>query len=144
MSFPGAHVHNFTSASILIFLFFFLQMATLSFECLLDSFQSPVTNLGHDDQLQGSPLWGHPLTLPQCTLNMQQVSLTYQKSLVNDSSFQPEGIKPDAYSNTTAILIFLSGEEQQGTEHVHIGLVMCCEGCHLYVQDGILILLKQT
>ena len=43
----------------------------------------------------------------------------------------------------TAILIILfSNEEQQGIEHVHIGLVVWQKGCHLYMQDGILPFVK--
>ena len=76
---------------------------------------------------------------PQHTLNMQWVSLIYLKSLVTDNAFQPEGIQPDAYSHTMAILIvFLSDKEHQGIEHVHIGLVVWCEECCLYMQNGIL------
>ena len=74
---------------------------------------------------------------------MQQVSLIYLKSLVTDNAFQPEGIKPDAYNHTTAILIvFLSNKEHQGIEHVHISLMVQCERCHLYMQDGILPFMK--
>ena len=80
---------------------------------------------------------------PQCTLNMQWVSITYLKSLVNDNSFQPEGIKQNIYYSTTTILIvFLSDEEHQGIEHMHIGLVVHCKECLLYMQDGILPFLK--
>ena len=76
---------------------------------------------------------------------MQQVSPAYLKSLVNDNSFQPEGVKPNVYSSTTAILIvFISNEEHQGIEHMHISLVVHCEECHLYMQDGILPFMKST
>ena len=76
------------------------------------------------------------------TLNMQQVSLTYLKSLVNDN-FQPESVKLNSYSGTTAMLIvFLSDEEHKCIEHVHIGLVVHHEECNLYMQDGILPLVK--
>ena len=71
----------------------------------------------HFGDIHFTPLWQ--------TLNMQWVSLAYLKSLVADNSFQPEGVKLDAYSNTTAIcIVFLSNEEHQGIEHVHIGLVV--------------------
>ena len=74
---------------------------------------------------------------------MQWVSLIYLKSLVAENAFQPEGIKPDTYSHSMAILIiFLSNKEHQGIEHMHIGLVVRCEGCHLYMQDGILPFVK--
>ena len=132
MSFPQAHVHNL--------LFFFLQMAALSFEHLLDSLQSP-ESLPQEMMTSYEALHFGDIcfALLQCTLNMQWVSLTYLKSLVNDNSFQAEGVKMNAYSSTTAILIvFLSDEEHQGIKHVHIGLVVCHEECHLYMQDGIL------
>ena len=87
--------------------------------------------------------WDIGFALPQCTLNMQLVSLAYQKSLVNDNSFQPEEIKPDTYSGTTAILIlFLSNWEHKCIEHVHIGLLLHHEECHLYMQDKILPFVK--
>ena len=55
------------------------------------------------------------------------------------NTFQPEGVEPDAYSHTTVILIvFLSNKEHQGIEHVHIDLVVWCEECRLYMQNGIL------
>ena len=74
---------------------------------------------------------------------MQLVSLVYLKSLVAENSFQVEGIKPDAYSNTTAILnIFLSDEEHQSIEHVHTSSLVHHEGCHLYMQDRILSFVK--
>ena len=64
-------------------------------------------------------------TLAQFNLNMQWVSLVYLKSLVADTALQPEGVKPDAYSHTRATLImFISDEEHQGIQHVHIGLVV--------------------
>ena len=43
------------------------------------------------------------------------------------------------YCHTMTILIvFLSDKEHQGIEHVHISLVVWHEGCHLYMQNGIL------
>ena len=92
--FPHGHIHNFTSASALISWFFFLQMAKLSFKCLLDSLQSP-ESLPQDMMTGYEALHFGDIcfALPQCTLNMQWVSLAYLKSLVNDNSFQPEGIK---------------------------------------------------
>ena len=74
---------------------------------------------------------------------MQQVSFTYLKSLVNDNSFQPEGIKLNAYSGTTTILIvYLSDEEHQGIKHMYISMVMHYKECCLYMQDGILPFMK--
>ena len=81
--------------------------------------------------------------LLQNTLNIQQVSLTYLKSLVSDNSFQPEGMKLDSYSSSIAILlVFLSDEEHQSIKHMHIGLVVHHGGCNLYTQDGILPFMK--
>ena len=69
--------------------------------------------------------------------------LTYQKSLVNDNSFQLEGIKPDTYSSSPAILIvFLSDEEHKCIQHLHIGLVVHHTGYNLYMQDEILPFVK--
>ena len=119
-------------------------MATLNFKHLLDCLQCPESlpqdmMTSHEAlcfrDIRFAPLWR--------TLNIQRVSLTYLKSLVVDNSFQPEGIKPDAYSNSPAILIvFLSDEEHQGIEHVHIGLVVHREGCHLYMQDRTIPFMK--
>ena len=79
----------------------------------------------------------------QHTLSMQWVSLAYLKSLVNDNSFQPEGVKLTAYNSTTAILIvFLFDEEHQGIKHLNISLVVCHEECCFYMQDGILPFVK--
>ena len=123
---------------------FFLQMAALSFEHLLESLQSPESP--PQDMMTGyeALCFGDiHFAPPWCTMNMQWVSLIYLKSLVNDNSFQPEGVKPNAYSGTTAILIvFLSDEEHKGIEHVHIGLMVPHKECHLYMQDGILPFMK--
>ena len=119
-------------------------MATLNFKCLLDCLQSP-ESLPQDmmTSYEAFCFGDIHFALPQCTLNMQQVSLTYLKSLVNDNVFQPDGIKLNVYSGTTAILIvFLSSEEHQGIEHMHISLVVHCKECCLYMQDGILPFVK--
>ena len=119
-------------------------MAAVSFKHLLECLQGP-ESLPHDTMTGYEALRFGDIhfTTPQYTLNLQQVSLTYLKSLVADNSFQPEGIKPDTYSGTTTILIvFLSEEDHEGTEHVHIGLVVCNGGCCLYTQEGILPFVK--
>ena len=67
----------------------------------------------------------------------------YLKSLVKVNSFQLEGIEVDSYSSSTAILlVFLSDEEHQSIQHMHIGLVVHHMGCNLYTQDGILPFVK--
>ena len=143
MNFPTL-IYHCTSASALILLLFFLQMATLSFKRILDHLQSP-ESLPQDMMTSHEALRFRDIHFapPWHTLNMQRVSLAYLKSLVNDNSFQPEGIKPDSYSSSMAILlVFLSDEEHQSIEHVHIGLVVHCVGCNLYTQDGILPFMK--
>ena len=75
----------------------------------------------------------------QCTLNMQCIPLTYLKSLVSEDSFQLEGMTMDMASNSTTILtVFLSDDQHEAIQHVHIGLVVCSVGCILYEQKAIL------
>ena len=137
-------VHNHMSASVLIPLFVFLQMAAFSFELLLDHLQSleslPKGMMTSYEALHFGDIC---FALLPCTLNMQWVSLAYLKSLVNDNHLQSEGIKPDAYSSSTAILIvFLSDEEHECIQHVHISLVVHSMEYNLYRQDGILPFVK--
>ena len=127
MGCPHAHIHNFTFASALIFLFFFLH-SVLSVSWTASRVQSLPQDIMtgyealHFGDICFALLWH--------TLNMQSPS-------------PPSPLEPDAYSNTTAILIvFLSDEEHQGIENVHINLVVHHEGCHLYMQDGILPFVK--
>ena len=83
---------------------------------------------------------GHQLT--SSTLNMQRLPL---KCLVADNSFQPEGTPHNVASNSTAILIiFLSDEQHSAIQHIHIGLVVCCVGCEMYEQKGILPFIQPT
>ena len=77
--------------------------------------------------------------LLQHTLHMQHIPLTYLKILISEDSFQPEGMTMDVASNSTAILIvFLSDDQHEAIEHIHIGLVVCHVGCTLYEQKAIL------
>ena len=115
-------------------------MAVLSFELLLDCLQSlkslPQDMMTGYKALHLKNIHSAPL---QHTLNMQWVSLTYLKSLVNYNCFQPECIKPGAYSSSTTILIvFLSNEQHECIQHVYIGLVLYHEECNLYMQHWIL------
>ena len=119
-------------------------MVTLSFQLLLDCLQS-LESLPKDMMTGYKALHFGDICFvpPQRTLNMQWVSLAYLKSLVNDNCFQPEGVKPDAYSSSTAFLIvFLSNEEHECIQHMHIGLVVHCAECNLYRQDRILPFVK--
>ena len=123
-----------------LFVFFFLQMAALSFKHLLECLQSP-ESLPQDMMTSYEALHFRDIcfTLLQCTLNMQWVSFAYLKSLVNDNSFQPEDVKPNSYSGTTVILIlFLPNEGHKCIKHMHIVLVVHHEECNLYMQNGIL------
>ena len=75
----------------------------------------------------------------QHTLNMQHIPLTYLKSLVSEDSFQLEGMTMDVASNSAAILIvFLSNDQHEAVQHIHIWLIVHCVGCTLYEQKGIL------
>ena len=74
----------------------------------------------------------------QCTLKMQHVPYIYFTSLVCENHFQPEGTTMDTASHTTAILlVFLSDDQHEAIEYVHIGLVVCHTGCQLYEQKSI-------
>ena len=121
-----------------------LHICICNFKLLLDHLQSP-ESLPRDMMTSYEALCFGDICFapPQHTLNMQWVSLTYLKSLVNDNCFQLEGIKPDSYSSSTAILVvFFSYEEHRCIQHVHIGLVVCCTGCNLHMQDRILPFVK--
>ena len=70
---------------------------------------------------------------------MQHISLTYQKSLISDNCFQPEGTPSDAASGSMAILIvFLSDEQHTTIQHIHLSFMVHHIGCNIYDQDGIL------
>ena len=70
---------------------------------------------------------------------MQCILLTYLKGLVSEDSFQPEGMTMDTASNSTAILIvFLSDDQHEAIQYIHIGLLVCRIGCTLYEQKAIL------
>ena len=75
----------------------------------------------------------------QLMLNMQCISLTYLKNLVSEDNFQPEGTTMNTVSNSTAILLdFLSDDQHEAIQHIHIGLVVHHIGCTLYEQKAIL------
>ena len=104
-------------------------MAALSFELILDCLQS-LASLPWDmmTSYKGLHFGDIRFALPWHTLN---------------NCFQPEAVKPDLYSSSTAILIvFLSDEEHKYIQHMHIGLVVHHTGCNLYMQDRILPFVK--
>ena len=115
-------------------------MAMISFYTLHEHLQSPHSLpselLTGQEGLHFGDIRFTPL---QCTLNMQHAPLTYLKSLVSEDSFQPEGMTMGMVSNSTAILIvFLSDDQREAVQHIHIGLVVCHIGCTLYEQKAIL------
>ena len=115
-------------------------MAMINFSTLREHLQSP-HSLPSDLLMgqEGLHFGGICFVPLQCTLNMQHIPLTYLKSLVNKGSFQPEGMTMDMASNSTAILIvFLSDDQCEAIQHVHIGLVVRCISCTLYDQKAIL------
>ena len=115
-------------------------MAMISFSSLCEHLQS-LHSLPSDllTGQEGLHFRDVCFVLLQCTLNMIRVPFTYLKSLVNEDSFQPEGMTMDAASNSTAILIvFLLDDQHEAIQHVHIGIVVCHVGCTLYEQKAIL------
>ena len=115
-------------------------MAIISFSTLHEHLQSP-HSLPNDllTGQEGLCFRDVHFALLQCTLHMQCIPLTYLKSLVSEDSFQPEGMTIDVASNSTAILmVFLSDDQHDAIEHIHIRLVVHCIGCTLYKQKAIL------
>ena len=115
-------------------------MALIDFSTLLDCLQSPYSLPGEMLTSQEGLRFGDShFVPPQCTRNMQHVSLTYLKSLISNNCFQPEVTPSDAVSGSTAILIvFLSDEQHMTIQHIYLGLMVCHVSCNLYDQDGIL------
>ena len=63
------------------------------------------------------------------TLCMQCMDLPYLKTLVTEDHFQPKGTKLDNAIPTTCILInFLSNAEYTDIKHMHVGLIVMCQG----------------
>ena len=119
-------------------------MAELSFQHLLQHIQSqesiPQEMLSSNDGLHFGDIH---FALLWHSLDMQQVSLTYLKSLIGVNAFQSIGYKDDMYSNSMAILIvFLSDEQLEEVKHVHIGLVVHCMASSLAAQAGIFPFVK--
>ena len=114
-------------------------MALISFTTMLECLQSLYSLPG--DLLTGPEGLHYGdmcYMLLQCTLKMQSVPYTYFTCLGQENNFQPEGMPMDAASHTTAILlVFLSDNQLQTIEYVHIGLVVHHTGCQLYEQKAI-------
>ena len=116
-------------------------MAELCFDCLLDHIQcSESIPLDMFSSNEGLCLRHICFMLLQHSLNMQQVSLTYLKSLIGISTFQPKGYKDDMYSSSTAILlVFLSNDQHKTIKFVHISLVVHHMGSNITTQADILL-----
>ena len=115
------------------------MMALISFTTMLECLPSLHSLL---DDLLTSPEGLHyedmyymPL---QCMLKMQCMPHTYFTSLIQENNFQPEGMPMDIASHTTTILlVFLSDDQLQTIEYIHIGQVVGHIGCQLYEQKAI-------
>ena len=128
---------TFTHASnafqvFLIISCFFLQMALslLTFNAILEWLQC--TSSLPTDILQG-PAGPHIADIRFCPqirmLHMQHVDLPYLETLVTKDRFQPQGAVLEHASSTICILLnFLSHWEYTSIHHVHIRLVVMCQG----------------
>ena len=116
---------------------FFLSqvpMALIKFNTMLDCLQSPHSLPSELLSSQGGLHYGDMHYMPlQCMLKMQHVPYNYFVNLVRKNNFQPMGPTMDDASNTTAILlVFTSDNQLQTIEYVHIRLVVHHTGCQLY------------
>ena len=120
------------------------MMALISFTTMLEHLQSLhslLANLLTDPE--GLHYGDVHYMLLQHTLKMQHVPYTYFTSLIQENNFQLEGVPMDVASHTTTILlVFLSDDQLQTIEYVHIGLVVCHAGCQLYEQKTIPCFIK--
>ena len=110
-----------------------VMMALIKFNTMLECLQSPHSLLSELLSSQERLHYGDVCYMPlQCTLKMQHVPYNYFINLVWEN-FQPVGTTMDDASNTTAILlVFTSDDQWQTIEYIHIGLVVCHAGCQLY------------
>ena len=109
-------------------------MALIKFNAMLECLQSPHSLPSELLSSQGGLHYGEMCYMPlQCTLKMQHVPYNYFINLVWENNFQPVGTIMDDTSNTTAILlVFTSDNQLQAIEYIHIGLVVHHAGCQLY------------
>ena len=116
-----------------------MKLAIISFSTLCELLQSPHSLPSEAMGQEGLHIRHVHFAPLQHTLNMQHIPLTYLKSLVSEDSFQLEGTTMDAVSNSTVILIvFLSDDQHEAIQHIHIGLMVCHVGCTIYKQKAIL------
>ena len=108
-------------------------MVMIPFEMLLDRLQRP--ELIPENLLRsqvGLSFRGSHFAPPQCTLEMQHISLKDLDNLLKQDAFQLLGVGPDSSSFTIAILmVFCLDAALTKIEHIFIGLVV------FYEQDGI-------
>ena len=109
-------------------------MALIKFDTMLECLQSPHSLPSELLSGQEGLHYGNTHYMPlQHMVKMQHVPYNYFVNLVRENNFQPVGTTMDDASNTTTILlVFMSDDQLQTIEYIHIGLVVCCAGCQLY------------
>ena len=106
------------------------MMALIKFNTMLELLQSTHSLLS---ELLSSQEGLHMYMPLQRMLKMQHVPYNYFINLVQENNFQLVGTTMDDASNTTAILlVFTSDDQLQTIEYVHIRLVVHRAGCQLY------------
>ena len=109
-------------------------MALIKFDTMLECLQSPHSLLSELLSGQEGLHHGDVHYMPlQHMLKMQRVPYNNFVNLFQENNFQLVGTTMDDASNTTAILlVFTSDNQLQAIEYIHIGLVVCHTGCQLY------------
>ena len=113
-------------------------MALISFTTILECLQSLQSLLGNLLTGPEGLHYGDMCYMPlQYTLKMQCMPYNYFTSLIQENNFQLEGMPMDTANHTTTILLlFLSDNQLQTIEYIHIGLVGHTS-CQLYEQKNI-------
>ena len=109
-------------------------MALIKFNTMLECLQSPHLLLSELLSSQEGLHYGDMCYMPlQHTLKMHHVPYNYFVNLVQENNFQLVGTTMDDASNSTAILlVFTSDDQLQTIEYVHIMLVVHHTDCQLY------------
>ena len=109
-------------------------MALIKFDTMLEHLQSPHSLPSELLPGQQGLHYGNMHYMPlQHTLKMQHVPYNCFVNLVWENNFQLVGTTMADASNTTAILLILTSDDQlQTIEYVHIGQMIHCAGCQLY------------